>query len=390
MRVLTFTSLFPNAKQPVHGVFVYQRMAHLARRPGNFVQVVAPVPYFPSWLRGSRRQMMSQVPRQERIGDLTVYHPRYPLLPKISMPLHGFLMFMGCLPSVLRLHRHVRFDCIDAHFVYPDGFVATLLGKLLKVPVVVSARGTDINLYPSFRLIRPMIRWTLQQAAGIIAVCRSLKDAMASLGISPEKIVVIGNGVDARRFEPLERRDARNRLGLPEDAQIVVSVGSLIPRKGYQFLVPAIGEIAPRHSKLRLCIIGEGSFRAELEHLSHEAGVQDRISFVGTRPNEELSLWYSAADVSCLVSSREGWPNVLLESMACGTPVVATGVWGVPEVIVSPELGVIVEQTVASIAQGLEFALQKQWSRATLVEYARTRTWEVVAAEVERYLAALA
>lgn len=386
LRVLTFTSLFPNAVQPTLGIFIYQRMAHLARRPGQSVQVVAPIPYFPRWLGWSRWQAMSRIPRQERIGELTVYHPRYLLLPKVSMLFHGLLMFLGSVGLVRRLKKETQFECIDAHYVYPDGFAAALLAKLLDVPFIVSARGTDINLFPSFRLVRPMIRWTLRQAAGAVAVCTALKEAMTDLGLSAERTQVIGNGVDPKRFQPENPAEARRCLGLAEDAQVVVAVGALIPRKGYQFLIPAFAAIAPRFPGLRLYIVGEGEYHTRLEALAREAGVADRVFLVGNRPNEELRLWFSAARVSCLVSSREGWPNVLLESLACGTPVVATRVWGVPEVIVSTDLGVMVDQNVQSIAAGLESALQRGWDREALVRHARTRTWEVVAEEVECYL----
>ncbi len=390
MRVLTFTSLFPNAVQPAHGIFVYQRVVHLARRQGNIVQVVAPVPYFPRWLCRSRWRAASQVPKEEEIGNLKVHHPRYLLLPKISMPLHGLLMFLGSVFLVRRLKKGMSFDCIDAHYVYPDGFAAALLGKVSGVPVIVSARGTDVNWFPSFRLIRPMIRWTLRRAAGVIAVSAALKDVMVKLGVPAEKIRVIGNGVDVGRFQPLDRRAARRQLKLPEDGPVIVSVGALIPNKGHQFLIRALAQLAPRYPGLRAYLLGEGSYRAKLEALVSEAGMQERVFLVGSRPYEELHRWFSAADVSCLVSAREGWPNVLLESLACGTPVVATRVGGIPEVIVSPELGVLVEQDVPSIAAGLELALNKQWNRAALVRYAGRRTWGVVAEEVEQHLASRA
>jgi len=352
------------------------------------VEVVAPVPYFPSWIHGTRWSEFGQIPKEERIGDLVVYHPRYPLLPKISMPLQGLLMFLGSFLLVLRLHKRKNFHCIDVHYVYPDGFAGVLLGKLINRPVIVSARGTDMNLFPKFRLIRPMIRWTVRQSEGLVGVCTALKDAMVELGAPPAKVAVIGNGVDVKRFKPLDRQAARRVLKLPEEAQIIVSVGALIPRKGYQYLIPAIAELVPGHPTVHLYVVGEGDFRPELEELARKLGVQDRVFLVGTRPNEELSDWYSAAEVSCLVSSREGWPNVLLESMACGTPVVATRVWGVPEVIVSPELGIMVNQNSQEIAAGLERALRTAWDREALVRHASTRTWEVVAEEVERFLAA--
>jgi len=386
MRILTYTSLFPNAKQKDLGVFIYQRMAHLARRPGMQVEVVAPVPYFPPWIRAKRWESLREIPREETIANLTVYHPRYLLIPKISMPLHGLLMFLGSFLLVRRLHAQAGFDCIDAHYVYPDGFAAALLSMWLKIPFLVSARGTDMNLFPSFRMIRPMIRWTLKKATGAIGVCGALRDAMVDLGTPKEKTQVIGNGVDVSRFQPFQRREARDRLRMPQEAGIIVSVGALIPRKGHHLSIPAIAKIAPRFPKVRFYIVGEGESRHELETQARNLGIEERVFLVGARPNEELYIWYSAANVSCLASSREGWPNVLLESIACGTPVVATRVWGTPEVIVSPELGIIVDQKIDEIAEALEAALKKQWNPRFLVDYARKRTWEVVALEVEEFL----
>jgi glycosyltransferase involved in cell wall biosynthesis len=242
-----------------------------------------------------------------------------------------------------------------------------------------------MNLFPSFRSIRPMIHWTLQRVAGAIAVCTPLQDAMLQLGLAPEKAQVIGNGVDVKRFYSVDRTAARNRLALPQDARIIVSVGGLIERKGYHFLIPAFAETLPRHPHLRLYIIGAGPFRSRLESLILEHGLEGQVVLQGAQPNDELRYWYSAADISCLTSSREGWPNVILESMACGTPVVATGVWGVPEVIISPEIGVMVDQNVQSIASGLEIALSKSWDRTMIQRHASQRTWDVVAAELQRY-----
>ena len=192
--------------------------------------------------------------------------------------------------------------------------------------------------------------------------------------------------IDLERFVPVEKREARRRLGIPMDARVIVSVGALIPRKGYHFLIPAFAGISQSSPEMRLYIVGEGPSRRELEALIREEKVEDRVFLVGNKPNEELKYWYSAADVSCLASSREGWANVLLESMACGTPVVATRVWGAPEVIVSPELGILVDQNKGSIAKGLQEALQKDWNSSFLVEHAVSRTWDVVAEEVEKFL----
>lgn len=388
MRVLTFTSLFPNHEKPNLGVFIYQRIAHLSKMPGNHVEVIAPVPYFPRWLRGTRWKKLGQVPAREQIGDLTVYHPRYLLLPKISMPFHGFLIFSGTFRLARRLHRQTPFDCIDAHFVYPDGFAAAVLGKLLKLPVILSARGTDINLYPSFKMIRPMIRWALKHSAGAIAVSSSLRDVMVELGFSRESVRVIGNGIDAGRFSPVDPGEARACLGLPGNATILVSVGGLVPRKGFQFLIPAVAALAPCFPSLRLYILGEGEYRARLESLIRECRLEQQVFLMGNIPNEQLRFWYSAAQLSCLVSSREGWANVLQESMACGTPVIATKVWGAPEIVVSADLGLLVEQSVEAIRKALEAALLKPWNRAAIADHARQRTWDTVAREVDEFLRA--
>ena len=308
------------------------------------------------------------------------------MLPKISLPFQAVLMFFGSLPLMRRLHKTFQFDIIDAHFVYPDGLAAVLLGKALNLPTVVSARGTDINLYPAYRFVRPQIRFALRRATGAIAVCKSLGEVMSTLAGPGRDVREIGNGVDTSRFCPVKQEEARKELGLPLNAHIVVAVGALIPRKGYHLLIPAFAQIAQQFPDSQLHILGEGESRGELTRMIEMLGLTGRAYLQGSCPNAQLRCWYGAADVSCLASSREGWPNVILESLACGTPVVATGVWGTPEVITSPELGVIVEQTIPSIASGLKVALEKRWDRERIAAHARKRDWDTVAKEVEEYL----
>ena len=386
MRVLAFTNLFPNGADPTFGVFIYQRIVHLSRRAGNFVEVVAPVPFFPRWLPAKRWSAVSQLPATERIGPLTVHHPRYFLLPKISMPLHGLFMYWGSLPLVRKLHAEKKFDCIDAHFVYPDGFAAVLLGRRLGIPVMVSARGTDINSYPSHALIRPMVRWTLRKAAACVAVSAALKEKMTEVCGEDISIHTIPNGVDTDRFWRTDIGEAREALSLSKTNRLIVAVGSLTETKRHQLLIRAIRGIAPRYPGIQLFIFGEGPCRDALERLVQELGLVEQVHLPGKIPNETLRLWFSAADLSCLTSAREGWPNVVTESLACGTPVVATRVGGIPEILHSPELGVLVEETPESLAAGLEQALSRSWNREAISRQTRARTWDVVATEVEEVL----
>jgi len=386
MRILTFTSIFPNSVRRELGVFIYQRTAAVARLPGTSVDVVAPIPYFPHWLKSKRWGAYSQIPLEERVGNLHVSYPRYLLLPGIAMPFHGLLMFLGAVGTVRRLHRIAPFDCIEAHYVYPDGFAAVLLGKLLNVPVVVSARGTDINLFPSFRLIRPLIKWTLRNASGLIAVSAALKGRQVELGVAEDKIRVISNGADTGRFRPDDRRKARSSLGLPVEGFILVSVGSLVPVKRHELLIRAVAKLSKALPELNAFIIGDGPLRQKLESLIQELHTQKCIFLQGARPHDELPLWFNAANASCLLSSREGHPNVVVESLACGTPVVGTRAGGIPEILTRPELGILVEGNEQSVLEGLKSAVRHEWDREAIARHVQSRTWGQVAAEVSEAL----
>lgn len=389
MRVLTFTSLFPNSVAPSHGIFVYRRVEATARVAGLEEEIIAPIPYSPRWIRSERWKKLAGVPRVESISGLRVHHPRYPLLPKISMQMHGLLMYLGVRKLALRLHQQRPFDCIDAHYVYPDGFAAVMLGKLLGIPVVVSARGTDINVFPSFGTIRPLILWTLRNSSGIIAVSEALKLRMIELGIPEEKIRFIGNGVEAGLFGVRDRKEARHWLGLPEDARILVSVASLRESKGHQHVITALARIAPLHPELKLYIVGEGEYRGRIERQIKELGLNQRVVLIGNRRNEEMPLWFNAADASILASSQEGWPNVILESLACGTPVIGTAVGQIPEILQSGDLGILTRQDSQAIASAIEGALSRTWDRETLSGFAHSRPWSKVGDEMQSYLTAI-
>src|SRR5271157_2364060 len=386
MRILTFTSLFPNVTDPNFGIFIFQRTAHLARRADNEVEVVAPVPYAPKFLKGTAKGSVAAIPSTEVIGNLHVHHPRYPLVPKVSMPLHGLLMYAGCIGYVKSLHQQQHFDCIDAHYVYPDGFAAVLIGRSLGIPVVVSARGTDIHTFPSFTTIRPQIRWTLRHAAAVVAVSDSLARIMRDLEPLLKDVQIIGNGVDGQRFFREDRLLARPELGLNSQDRIVVSVAALKPVKGPDLLVRATSLLKKSFTDCKVLFVGAGPELGMLQQLAEQLDCADICQFVGAVPNEQLRTYFSAADVSCLASRQEGWPNVVLESLACGTPVVATAVGAAPQLLATPGLGIIVDPTPEAIHAGLSRALQQDWSAGTLSAFARGHTWENVAARVDAVL----
>ncbi len=385
MQILTFTSLFPNSLAPNFGIFVRQRISHLAER-GHQIQVVAPVPYAPKFLRESAAGRMASLPPVETIGGLTVHHPRYPLVPKISMPLHGFLMYLGCRNAVRRLHAEFQFDCIDAHYVYPDGLAAVLIGHWLGVPVTLTARGSDIHTFPDFATVRPQIRWALRSAAGVSAVSDSLAGRMLALEPALDTCRVVGNGVDCQRFFPEDRVAARKKLGLSETEKVVVSVAALKHIKGSDLLVRAAALLRKSTRNCRILLVGKGPELEALQRLAVQLGCAGSITFVGEVDNLELRHYYSAADVSCLPSRNEGWPNVVLESLACGTPVVATRVGAVPDILNSAELGIVVDGRVEALHAGLQTALSRKWNSDNLIAYAREKTWNNVAHDMEDFL----
>lgn len=385
MNVLVFTSLYPNNVWPQHGVFVKERMTAFAQIEGCSVKVVAPVPYFPP-IKIGHRSGFSQITPREVIEGLEVYHPRYFMVPKVSMALHGLLMFLSALPCIKKLQRDFAFDIIDAHYVYPDGFAAILLGSFFRKPVVVSARGSDINLFAKLPLVRRFLQYTLNKADRVIAVSQALKDAMIALHIPEEQITVIPNGVDTEKFYPVLKEEARRKLRLPHHKRILLSVGGLVPLKGFDLLIKALKLLFEEwhEQDLYLVIVGEGSFRKELEHLIDTLGLGEHVSLVGAIPHQELCFWYSAADLFCLASSREGSPNVVLEALASGTPVVATEVGGIPEIICSDRLGILTKRDERELAVGVAAALKKSWQSDAIVQYAREQTWDSVASSVLR------
>lgn len=397
MVILLFTNLFPNSRDPNYGIFVYRRARQLRESLAHAVSVVAPVPYFPNWLpipgrlrshpRIARWLNMSRIPAKEQWGGITVYHPRYFVLPALSAPFHGLLMFLGTVLLVLRLHARLRFDCIDAHFIYPDGFAAVLLGKLLRLPVVVTAHGTDLNVYARRLLLRPLIRWTLKGTQRVICVSIALKNIVLSLKIPADKVVVIPNGVDLDCFHPVDKSNARLVLGMPLDAEVVLAVGQLISRKGHHFLIQAVAHLRAKFPHLHLFIIGEGSSEKSIQRRISALGLEKQISVIGAVKNDELCRWYSAADVTCLASSREGFPCVLLESLACGTPVVATAIEGTSELVNSLDVGLLVQQDPVSLSEGLERALQINWVKTVLASHVSSFTWQQTAAAIAEILA---
>lgn len=375
MKILLFSTLHPSSVRPIHGIFVEARLRELLKTGQVQARVVAPVPWFP--FRAQRFGEYAQfaaTPRVEQRNGVEVHHPRYLLLPKVGMNLAPYTMALGALRTVRRLQRE-GFDpeLIDAHYYYPDGVAAGLLAKWLGKPFVVTARGTDLNLIPQFPFPRKLILETAARARASIGVCQALMDTLGELGADRAKLHTLRNGVDLERFVPEDRTEARQRLGLPVDGRYLLSVGHLIERKGHHVAIEALSHLPG----VTLLIAGAGPQEGELKALAQHLGVAERVRWAGVVPQTDLKWWYSAADVLALCSSREGWANVLLEAMACGTPVIATNIWGTPEVVSKPAAGVLMGRRDAAALAAAWWQLHEQLPvREDTRAHAETFSWD--------------
>jgi glycosyltransferase involved in cell wall biosynthesis len=373
IRIVTFSTLYPNEVQDTHGVFVENRLRHLVGSNKVSARVVAPVPWFPfSGAAFGRYGQLAKAPLRERRFGIDIVHPRYPVLPKIGMNIAPLSLYAFVKPVLARLiNDGWDFDLLDAHYFFPDGVAAVMLGKALGKPVTITARGTDINLIPRYPVPRRMIRWAAERADGLITVCAALKEELVRLGVPPERVRTLRNGVDLEIFKPLPSQQAKDALAV--NGPVLASVGGLIARKGHDLVIRALEHLP----EVTLLIAGQGPEKAALARLASALGVERRVRFLGSVPHERLREIYSAADALVLASSREGWPNVLLESMACGTPVIASNVWGAPEIIKAPEAGVLLpDRTASAIVSAAGALLAAPPPREATRAYAQRFSWQ--------------
>jgi teichuronic acid biosynthesis glycosyltransferase TuaC len=373
VEILTFTTLYPSQIRPQHGIFVETRLRKLVESGAADARVMAPCPWFPfASSRFGHYSLFARQPHEEIRYGLHIDYPRYPQLPKIGMSTAPFAIFVAVLPILRRQIRDGRdFDLIDAHYFYPDGVAAALVGRALGRPVVITARGDDLDLIANYPVPRQWIRWAGRRAAGLVTVSSGLKQRLVSLGTSPERVRVLRNGVDLARFRPSNREVQRRVFGLTR--QTLLAVGNLVPKKNHRLMIEALANLPG----IDLVIVGEGPERSAIEALTQERGLVDRVRLLGHMPQDRLPDIYSAADLLLLPSLREGWPNVLLESMACGTPVVVSNFPGVADIVAAPEAGRILPDTTAEgLAATVRDLLADLPTRGATRAYAEGFDWQ--------------
>lgn len=340
LRVLVITRIFPNAVEPLSSPFNRQQFAALGRLCD--VRVMATIPWFPgaAFVRRSSSGSLRKVPARDVIEGLPVSHPRVAYVPGLA-GLSGALEVASLLPGFLARRRDI--DVVLGSWAYPDGAAAVALARLIGVPAVIKVHGSDLNVQSTMFGPRTNLSVALPRAARLVAVSAALGEKAISLGVSRDRVNVVPNGTDASLFRVSDRSVARSTLGWPFPAgapwprRVVLYCGRIERAKGVMDLITAFSSIASRAPDLSLVLLGEGRAMAEAKAMAEPLG--GRIGFLGARPLAEVPQWMAASTLVTLPSHAEGSPNVIREALACGRPVVATSVGGIPELLTTTKVG---------------------------------------------------
>lgn len=371
MRILTLSTLFPAASRPNFGIFVERQTAALAAVRDFAVTVINPVGNAP-WPLSllSEQSALKALPHDEQWGGLDVYRPRFTAIPVIGGRFNPDMIARAALPLARQLHAEIGFDLIDAEFFYPDGPAAMRIAAELNLPLTIKARGADIHHWGKQPGCREQILEAADKAAGLLAVSGALKADMVALGMDANKIRVHYTGLDQCRFVPRDRASEKTKLGLT--GPVILSVGALIPRKNQHLLIEALSALPD----VILLLAGKGESEADYRALADRLDVSGRVRFLGSVPHDDLPALFAAADIMALVSESEGLANAWVEALACGTPIIASDVGGIRELVKTEAAGRIVDRNPSAIAEAARAILANPPLPADVAENVRAFSWD--------------
>lgn len=387
MKVAFVVEFFDAAADAGGGVRVSVRkqVDFLSRR--HSVVVIAPHMIFPPLRRYSSMRLSRETWSGFRSheGNARVYRPLMCHLPVLGAVLEPVQLALWVLVVCAFLERRV--SLIHGHRCYPAGFAAVLAAPLLRLPVLLTVYGSDVNagLHREAvgRWVSSATRYSLRRASGVIAVSRALADRALSAGVKADRISVVPSGVDLSEMGHMSKDAARAKLGLSTSSQMVLFAANLVPVKDPITMLKAFALLRDQEKDLVLAVLGRGELEGSMSGECSSLGLSDSVMFLGRRPREEVPLWIAASDVVALSSTEEGCPVIALEAFASGRPFVGTAVGGLPE-IVPENVGILVEaRNPAALAAALGEALRRTWNEVALTAHGRTFSWESVASGVE-------
>jgi teichuronic acid biosynthesis glycosyltransferase TuaC len=382
LRIAVVTPMLPVPHDLTRGRFTYETVRGLAK--------LADVRVFFQTMRYPRVPGMQprsfiygKVDQDYCLPGLDVEAFDFPAVPVLTRAVNGLVGSWALGPRV----RAFKPDLMLGYWVYPDGNSALRVARSLGVPCVIGALGSDIHLRSGLNVM--LTRRTLVGADAVITVSEAMRRAViADFGAAPQRVHTVVNGFNTSVFGIADQGEARARLGLEATDQVVAYVGRFIEAKGLRELVEVSRELAATNPHFRLVLIGDGVMKAQLLELVGRSSLAGKVHLPGGLPPEEVARWMCAADVLTLPSWSEGYPNVVVEAVACGRPVVATDVGGTNE-IVNEGNGILVPpRDPARLREALEQALRRDWNHAGIAAAMR-RSWDDVAAETLQVCEAL-
>jgi teichuronic acid biosynthesis glycosyltransferase TuaC len=372
MKIAVVTQIFPLREQPYRGHSVYQTVLRLSKWAN--VSVYSPQAQYPSWLLPKSRTW-AKTDLSYSPGQVDAHYFSYPAIPVLSRPLNGLV----CAHKLEPLLRQNPPDVILNYWVYPDGFAAMHVGRKLGIPVVVKAIGSDLNQAHD-PISSVLIKYVLRRADRVLTVSDHLRRKVIGDGITPTKVIAIPNGCDTAVFCDSDRQKARQELGIAPESDLVLYVGRSDVAKGLRELLEAAASLSRENPRFQLAMVGEGPASEELRQLAQALGVTDRVLFVPACRSHEVARWMTAATLCTLPSYREGCPNVILEALSCGRPVVATTVGGIPELVSDLCAILVPPKDPVALTDGIRDALKRRWDSVEIARRMR-RGWEEVARE---------
>ena len=385
MNLLVITNLFPNPVEPLRSTFNERQLSALAKT--SRLVVISPISWITK-LRYCARGNLAKIQSCRKWNGIPVHYPTYYYLPKIMVWLRGFTMAASILRQCIRSSRNQRPSVIFATWAFPDGYAAVLIGHLIGLPVVIKVHGSDVESLNVKGLTRRMAIWALLRARKVISVSGYLQDELIEHGVTRDKLAVVYNGVDSELFSLQDQATARLELGLDLNRKTILFIGNLKMDKGVTDLMDALTYEVCHRFNPKLIFIGDGPLKHRLEQQVEARSLADSVQILGRKPPEEIVKWINAVDCLCLPSHHEGVPNVILEALSCGVPVLATRVGGIPE-IVNRENGVLVQpQRPEALADGITRVFERGWDRSAIRLSSPAKSWAESAATLEQEIRA--
>lgn len=370
--------MFPNPKSPSSGRFVAEQARALSKLID--IKIVSPVPTGPfiKYLPGYCQY--TTIPHQINHEGIDVYFPRYLLLPKL-FSVSNWTFPLSVKKALADIYRSFPFDLIHAHTIFPDGYAAIKVTDNFHCPVVITGHGYDVYDIPwrNYLFLRSC-QEAVRKSDQLISVSKSLLPDLKKLGARDDRTTIIPNGVDIKLFSPENRTACRKKLDLSDKKRIILCVANLFEIKGVEYLLRAFAEVQRKLPDTALFIVGEGPLFHRLSDLQNILGLKESAFLVGGKPHSELPVWFNAADLVVLPSLNESFGIVLIEAMACGIPIVASDVGGIPDIVADDKVGLLTSPgDKEALANTLIKALNRDWNRSSISERAKKYSMSSVA-----------